>query len=172
MASRDQEQPWPPWRPRGQPTTGVRNHPDTMSPYSSLIDPAEFGVIADSLRNPRLPIFHLLHVKSSAMLAPLAEELHRQRHADIPPWLFPEPVARGLRDGSLLISTGQSRDLLDPKRIVDAKAVPRQALCYVLYSPPFYLVHTPGLFEGTLIKPKKELLPEDLRQKRGPRVKT
>lgn len=143
-----------------------------MSTYASLIDPAEFGLIADYLRSPRSPILHLLHVKSMDLLAPLAEGLASQRHLDTPPWLFPEVVQRGLREGMLLISCCHPPDCSDSRWHIEATTIPRRAWSHVIYAPPFYLVHTPGLFEGTLIKPNTELRPGcDLHQKRGPRIK-
>ena len=143
-----------------------------MSTYASLIDPAEFGLIADYLRSPRTPILHLLHVKSMDLLAPLAEGLANQGQLDTPPWLFPEVVQRGLREGTLLISTRHPLNGSDSKHSIEAAAIPRRALCHVIYAPPFYLVHTPGLLEGTLIRPKTETsLRRGLHQKRAPRIK-
>ena len=105
------------------------------------------------------------------MLARLAEELDRERHVDFPPWLFPSPIERGLRDGSVLISSRHLLNLPDPKQIV-AAAVPRRALCHVIHAPPFYLVHTPGLFEGTLIRAKAESKSRnDVHLKRARRMK-
>jgi len=125
-----------------------------MSSYESLIDPAEFGLIADYLRSPRTPINYLLHVRSLESLAPLAEALHHQHHDDQPPWLFPKVVENGLADGSLRLSARDQTS--NPECVVDARSVPRHAMCHVIYSPPFYLVHTPGLFEGTLIRPRND----------------
>jgi hypothetical protein len=142
-----------------------------MPNYASLIDPAEFGLIADYLRSPRTPIDHLLHVNSKETLAVLAEEFVGDRYVNYPPWLFPDPVERGLREGSLLVSSRFSLSLCDPKQILDARTVPRHALCHVIYAPPFYLVHTPGLFEGTLIRANVAHNPgEDLQQKRARRI--
>lgn len=139
-----------------------------MSSYESLIDPAEFGLIADYLRSPRSPIEYLLHVRSIESLAPLAEALHVGN--DQPPWLFPKVVENGLADGSRRLS---ARDLdFNSERVVDARSVPRHAMCHVIYSPPFYLVHTPGLFEGTLIRPRNgQEAGAELQRKTGARRK-
>lgn len=143
-----------------------------MNQFESLIDPTEFGLIADYLRSPRAPIDYLLHVKSRDMLAPLAKELDAKRHVDVPPWAFPEPVERGLREGALLISSRHPLHLPDPKQIVEATNILRRTSCYVIYAPPFYLVHTPGLFEGTLIRQKtQQKLNDELHQKQAPRIK-
>ena len=58
---------------------------------------------------------------------------------------------RHVQEGSLLIS---SRALLEieARFVVEPSTIPADAYCNVLYLPPFYLVHTPGLFEGTLIR--------------------
>ena len=81
-------------------------------------------------------------------------------------------MQRGLREGTLLISTRHPLNGSDSKRSIEAAAIPRRALCHVIYAPPFYLVHTPGLYEGTLIRPKTETsLRHDLHQKRTPRIK-
>ncbi len=139
-----------------------------MSSYESLIDPAEFGLIADYLRSPRSPIEYLLHVRSMESLAPLAEALHTRN--DQPPWLFPKIVEDGLADGSLRLS---ARDLdFSSERVLDARSVPRHARCHVIYAPPFYLVHTCGLFDGTLIRPRNDQgVDAELQRKPGTRRK-
>lgn len=139
-----------------------------MSRYESLVDPAEFGLIADYLLSPRSPIEYLLHVRSIASLAPLAEALHTRN--DQPPWLFPKIVEDGLADGSLRLS---ARDLdFSSERVLDARSVPRHARCHVIYAPPFYLVHTRGLFEGTLIRPRNDQgVDAELQRKPGARIK-
>ena len=141
-----------------------------MSSSESLIDPAEFGLIADYLRNPQCSIDYLLHVRSIKSLAPLAEALAQRAQMDQPPWMFPKVVERGLAAGSLRLS---AHDLdFRSKRVVDARSVPRHAMCHVIYAPPFYLVHTPGLFEGTLLRPKTEQSPgHELHQQRAARRK-
>ena len=124
---------------------------DTLS-YAALIDPTDFGTVAAYLRNPRSPINYLVHVRSYDMLAPLAAELAHVDPRTVPPWEFPEPVARRLPEGSLLLSARYPLHRSEPKQLVEATAVSRQASCQVIYLPPYYLVHTPGLFEGTLVR--------------------
>ena len=123
-----------------------------MSPYLALIDPAEFGLIADYLRSPRAPINYLLHVNWRPMLAALAEQLDFDQNGDYPVRTALRAITRGFRDGSLLISSRHSLDLKNPNVNVDTTTIPRHASCEVIYLPPYYLVHTPGLFEGTLIR--------------------
>ena len=139
--------------------------PPSSSLYSSLIDPAEFGQIADYLRIPSADIQYLVHVKSEAMLGPLADELFN--HAAIV-GSIPEGLSRGFRDGSILISSHLPLPGLDPQRIVPVTSVPRDALCHVIYLPPVYLVHTPGLFEGTI---QKATVKSGIQQKQARRMK-
>ena len=118
-----------------------------MPNYSALIDPTDFGLVTDYLRDPASDIDYLLHVKSADSLAPLAEALDREVHLmDIAAGRFPDAIKRGLAEGSILI------DLPDPRQWIDPGSVPRQASCQVLYRPPFYLVHIPGLFEANLVR--------------------
>ena len=142
-----------------------------MSPFAVLIDPAEFGLIADYLRNPDSPINYLLHVKTKEMLGRLAEELNRQRNLDVLPWSH-EPVEGALRERTALISLRRGFQRNESHQVIDATTIPRRTLCYVIYAPPYYLVHTPGLFEGTVIRAKAEARrSDDLGEKRAPRVK-
>lgn len=127
-----------------------------MNQYESLIDATEFGVVADYLRNPRTPILFLLHVKSEAMLATLAGELDKAQHVDVPPGRFPDPVEQHVREGSIFISSRHPLIFSEGRPVVQATVIPRHATSRVIYFPPFYLVHTPGLFEGTLIGPRME----------------
>ncbi len=125
-----------------------------MNQYESLIDPAEFGLIADYLRS-RAPIDHIVHVKRESEIPRLAKELvHETKLLRYPCWSLPHVVERGLAEGTLLLSSRYQLKLANPKWIVDAANIPRHSDCTVLYLPPFYLAHTPGLFEGKLIRVK------------------
>ncbi len=123
-----------------------------MFDHANLIDPTEFGIVADYLRNPSSGIFFLAHVKSTSMLGPLAADLERSVGAPVPPGQFPMPIQRRLDEGSLLVSTSLSLRSLDPTKLVDVLTIPPDTICSVILAPPFYLVHTPGLFEGTLVR--------------------
>ena len=123
-----------------------------MNRFEFLVDPTEFGLVADYLRLPRTSILFLLHVKSDTMLATVAEEIEREeRIRSLPPWCFSEVVERHLHEGSVRVSSHIPLQVDDPRFLVDAAAIPRRAACRVIYFPPSYLIHTPGLFEGTLI---------------------
>ena len=122
-----------------------------IAQYQTMIDPATFDQIARHLRSRLSPIEFVLHVRDDAMLAPLAEELEtvlmegRCSPREIPRFLSL------VQDGSLRLSSRLPIDI-DPRYTVDPATVPLRAGCRVLYMPPFYLVHTPGLFEGTLVR--------------------
>lgn len=123
-----------------------------MSSYESLIDPADFGVIADYIRGDT-DINFLLHVRTEAMLATLAEQLDqcRLRHEGAGGEVS-KVLERLLEAGLLRLSVRESCVFHGRyhKHEFVPSSIPRTATCYVIYSPPFYLVHTPGLFEGTL----------------------
>ena len=136
-----------------------------MNEYEARIDPTDFGTMAGYLRHPQSPIDCLLHVRDRSMLAPLAENLERALQRESGPAVRAE-VRRllddGLKKGDLLISPRRLLPQLEPRQYVDASTVPAKAGCEVLYLPPFYLVHTPGLFEGTL--KRREPCPRPQRQ--------
>jgi hypothetical protein len=124
-----------------------------MNSYEMMIDPATFGTVAQYLRNPITHIYYILHVRDRAQLAGLAEQLApfvatgRTMSADLP-GLLAEP----LKAGTVRVSSYQPLALPDERQVIPVTTIPRLARCDVIYLPPFYLVHTPGLFEGTLPK--------------------
>ncbi len=128
-----------------------------MSEFDNLVDGSSFGAIADYLRSPRSPITVLVHVRDKAMLGRVAEELVRERPAPG----AGEPVAtddgldRLVAEGMVRFSTqDQAADLPDALRI-DPARVSRDAPCQVIWLPPYYVVHTPGLFEGKVLEDVK-----------------
>ena len=128
-----------------------------MNSYEMMIDPTNFGTVALYLRNPRSPIDHVLHVRDRAALAGLAEKLApfaitgQTTPADLPA-LLAEP----LKTGEIKISSRLPLTFATPEQVVEAASIPRMAGCEVIFLPPFYLVHTHGLFEGTLPKVSAE----------------
>jgi hypothetical protein len=117
--------------------------------FESMIDPAEFGVIAGYLKSLRSPIGFILHVKDKSMLATVARELDRD-HASGWPGRLPECLSLHFKAGSLKISSREPLPNFDPNHVIQAGSIPQWALTHVIYFPPFYLAHTPGLFEGEL----------------------
>ena len=117
--------------------------------HESLIDPTSFGIIASYLRSRRSPIEYILHVKDRAILAPLAEKLDEllMKGPGTPGDIL--RVMELLPEGSLLVSSRRPL-ALEPQLLVDVSSIPVDAPCSVLYLAPFYLAHTPGLFDETL----------------------
>jgi len=78
-------------------------------------------------------------------------------------------LADQLKAGAVLVSSWQPLDLPEAQRFNAVDSIPRRARCDVIYMPPFYLIHTPGLFEGTLAKPtlaeKPKIKEQALRQR-------
>ena len=121
--------------------------------YETLIDPTNIATVASYLRNPRSPIHFVLHVRDRALLAPLAAELAAQMEQ--PSTTMHEVLAtvdRHLRERAIMVSPRPSPQPVDARVAVDIATLPAEAHCEVIYLPPFYLAHTPGLFEGTLAR--------------------
>lgn len=127
-----------------------------MTPYDALIDPTNFGSIARYLDDPRSEIHYILHVKDERMLPEVAAKLNAAMNASsqgmtVALHSILDPL---LDQGLLRISSRRDIPGRDPSHVIAASSVPKLAFCRVLYLPPFYLAHTPGLFEGTLVKPQ------------------
>lgn len=120
-----------------------------MNQFDSMVDTTWFGLVAGYLVSARSPIHTVLHVRDRDMLAQVAERLDRTLGADaaLPP-KWPEAFHAMLRDGNLKVSTRFPNASIAPTALIDAHQVRREARCDVIYLPPFYVVHTPGLFEG------------------------
>jgi hypothetical protein len=122
--------------------------------FESFIDATDFGTVAAYLRNPRSPIHTVLHVRDRRMLATLAEELTVA--AETPSGAGahgPLLVRRLLAEDAMRVSSRDRLGWCPQTSLVDVSTIPSAARCDVIYLPPFYLVHTPGLFEGTLVRP-------------------
>ena len=129
-----------------------------MNPYEQLIDPTSFGRVADYLHDPSSPILHVLHVRERAQLAPLAERLMACAPGQLEdPAGLQGLLAPGLREGWLRVTSAAPRMLPDVGPLLSTCGIPRMAASNVIFVPPFYLAHTPGLFEGTLIQPAPRL---------------
>jgi hypothetical protein len=121
--------------------------------YETLIDPTNIATVASYLRNPRSPIHFLLNVRERALLAPLAAELAAQMEQ--PSTTGREVTAaveQHLMDRAILLSPRPSRKPVNARVAIDIATLPAEANCEVIYLPPFYLAHTPGLFEGSLAR--------------------
>ena len=83
------------------------------------------------------------------MLAPLAETVAREIQAGaFGNNVFSPSVMDLIRQGSLKFSEHDPWGLARSNMQVRVKDVDDSARCQVIYLPPVYLVHTPGLFEG------------------------
>ena len=130
-----------------------------MSFFESQIDQTEFGIVADYLLSPRSPICFILHVKHEALLPKLAQELDLLLQSrPIPADCVPALIAHHLRDGSVKISSRHNIAVPVPRSTINAANVPRRAPCKVIYLSPFYIVHTPGLFDGTPVSDQEPSL--------------
>jgi hypothetical protein len=119
--------------------------------FQGQIDPTLFGVVRNYLTSPRSPIQHVLHVREPEMLPQLAATLDSAlRSALVPQAVVQKALDPLIAEGSLRISSREHVQSPIPGAVVDPACIPRSAGCRVIYLPPFYLVHTPGLFEGTL----------------------
>ncbi len=125
-----------------------------MSPYESLVDPTSFGTVVRYLHHPDKQIHFVLHVKDESMLADVAAKLDAAMAG-----AQGRPVALGsildpmFADGSLRISARHELPVGNRWPVVPVTQIPSLAACQVIYLPPFYLAHTPGLFEGAFEKP-------------------
>ena len=124
--------------------------------YESLIDRAPFDQIAGYLHSDSYPIYFLLHVKQRQDLANIADMLDRVpfESSSLIPGL-PKFADQMLRDGSLKVSSRFRLPQVDRTWGVDPKRVRQETNCEVIYAEPYYLVHTPGLFEGKVLQPSK-----------------
>ena len=124
-----------------------------MSRYASLIDPTNFGTVARYLHHPQSPIHYVLHVKDESMLPGLAAKLDTAMAASQAGPVDLSPILNPLfESGALRISARHEARVNDPRHLVPVTNIPSLAFCQVIYLPPFYLAHTPGLFEGTLVQ--------------------
>lgn len=120
-----------------------------MNTWENMIDGTSFGVIAGYLRHSNSGIDQIIHVQNRAMLAEVA--------ALIAPTSPPnaaeekrllETLNRLATDGLIKFSFRGIDELPGRRGHIDANQIKPSAYCEVIYAPPFYLAHTPGLFEG------------------------
>jgi hypothetical protein len=116
--------------------------------YEASIDRTDFGIVAGYLKSPHSPIQWLLHVRDEKMLSQVAEQIeHEHRLGLLKAGELPLVAKRHLKERSMLVSARESGQVFEANRI-DPEKIPSSASCKVIYLEPYYLVHTPGLFEG------------------------
>lgn len=122
-----------------------------MSAWEVRIDGTGFIVVAMYLWHPDSPIQYILHVRDRAMLAEVAARIERDSRSSASPRRGLSSALRALvQAGAIKVSARQGLEGLDPSAIVDAARVCPSAPTEVIFLPPYYLAHTPGLFEGKL----------------------
>ena len=140
----------------------------SISYYQGQIDMTQFGIVANYLTSPRSPIAHVLHVRDPSMLARLAAQLEAAMSAGpAAEARVREVIVPLLQDGSLKVSSRERQESPVEGAVVDPAGIPPRARCQVIYLPPFYLVHTAGLFEGTLHANKSRSLAAVLEESEG-----
>jgi hypothetical protein len=143
----------------GAQNAPVQSSPPETSPTSQIdeckIEPKRFGELRHELDCPFSDFDYVLHVRDRALLASLAEELKPVAvPRGVPRAQLADLLAKPLQEGTIRVSSSQPVPLADRRQVIALSAIPRLARCEVISLPPFYLVHTPGLFEGTLVKPR------------------
>ena len=119
--------------------------------WEGLVDPTWFGLIAGYLRSPRSPIEYLVHVKDRDRLSEVADRIDGDlAQGDGQPQRLTPSVEELVGEGAVKVSPRHPVEDLDPGATVDPERIRSSASCDVLYLPPYYVLHTPGLFEGEL----------------------
>lgn len=118
------------------------------SHFASLIDGIDYATIESYLYNPTSPIQYILHVRDKEFLPQLADYLGNARALGmVRPQDIATLVAPWLSTGKLAVTA--KRPLLIPyESLIPSESIARDAMCHVIYLPPFYLSHTEGVFEG------------------------
>ena len=118
-----------------------------MSDFQSLVDRTRFQVVRRLVSRPGSPITDVLFVESRTLLFEMAEVLtspvsaaRRQR------------LQRWFDEGRVTVGTASARPNPAPpdSHEIDLLSIEREALCDVLYLPPFFLVHLTGGFVSSL----------------------
>lgn len=147
-----------------------------MKFHEMQIQAITFEFVANHLGDPRSPIRTVYHVREREMLVPLANELEQLNRSVgqpcDPATLGPSLFMDLLRQDALRISPPRNLTTSGTRDSIDVFTVPGSAACDVIRLPPFCLVHTPGLFEGTLVQATiSERWQPPVQQTRGMRIK-
>ena len=122
-----------------------------MSKDDFKIDRTLFGRIARSIYDPHSPVVHILHVRDHSRLATLADLLAWLKKLDqLTPANISTLLAPSIREDTVRVSSSNPDALGEVGPYTHLWDIPRLARCDVIRLPPFYLAHTPGLFEGKL----------------------
>ena len=109
-----------------------------MSEFHSLIDRASFGTVRSYLNRPGSPITDVIFVEDHELMCEVAEALT----SPVSP-LRRNRLMRWFEAGRVSVGTTVPKNETVPSsvRLQDVFAIDRDALCDVLYLPPYYLVH-------------------------------
>lgn len=121
--------------------------------WEGQVDSTWFGLMAGYLRSPRSPIEYLVHVKDRDRLGEVAGRIDHdlaQVDGDGEPHRLASSVQELVGQGAVKVSSRLPVENLDPSASVDPEQIRSSASSEVLYLPPYYVLHTPGLFEGEL----------------------
>ncbi|MGE3310691.1 MAG: hypothetical protein AB7O66_12035 [Limisphaerales bacterium] len=131
-----------------------------MGQYDHLIDPTDFGTVTRYLKAPSSEIWLVFHVRERQMISKLAEELQRESaQTGARPGKFPLCVEQGIESGWLKVSARNSHATVPNQKeewFVRAEDVEPRTTTWVLYFPPAYIAHTPGLFEGQVMRSQRK----------------
>lgn len=109
-----------------------------MTHFESLIDPTDFGTVRRTLTNARTSITDILFVRDEAALAALAQLLTDEPPTDAQRAQF----ARWVRSGQIRVGVHHPVSSDESgNSCIDVEAIADETRCWVLFLPPFYLVH-------------------------------
>ena len=145
-----------------------------MFHHDDLVDATDFGTVLHYLHLPETNIDYVLHLRSREMLSLVAQRINAAFPGQNAP---PEKLNQFVHDlvarGDGLVTTRQPLPGLTPAQQIHPQKLPRFVDCLVIYWPPFYLTHTPGLFEGMLSRLQPEVAPRIVPTvKRSPGLKS
>jgi len=144
-----------------------------MSQHLDLIDATDFRTVKHYLHHPDTSIDYVLHLKSREMLSLVAEQINTAFPTqDVPHEQLDRFVHDLVARGDGLVTTRQPIPGLAPEQQIQPQHLPGFVNCLVIYWPPFYLTHTPGMFDGMLSRLQPDVAPKIVpTPKRVPRLK-
>lgn len=117
------------------------------------IESTRLGELRSELECPFSDYLYVLHVRDRARLTALAAELQPVAvPGGVPRAHLPDLLAGPLQDGAIRVSAYAPVPLADRRQALALGSLPRLARCEVIALPPFFLAHTPGLFERTAVR--------------------
>ncbi len=111
------------------------------------IERTYFARVARHLHAPRSPIHFLVHVRAQDTLTEVADWIQLAFLSGYEPGPYLTPAVQGLASREIVkLSSRLPLPDLAPNALIDVTSVNQFAFCDVIRLPPYYLVHTPGLF--------------------------